>query len=352
MRPPHWKQTLVIFTAAGAFLLGGCISRGPASIAQQRGPYTEVLSLTDQQELLANIVRLAYLDAPVFLQVTSVTASPSVEYGTESEFRLGDGSSPNPLVLGKPKLIVKDSPTITYKPLLGPEFSSELLMPFDIRPVFLMLDNGFDFSVVAQLLFKQLNHLSNARSASTEERAEFRRVTDAVARLLRSGAIRLGTSSEGLRSADGKVVATLTDEALASPDGQLLVRTLGLDSQLKSYELKSGLQGSANTIAVSTRSLLALLSYMSNYVEPPAAHAALVWPTDARTEPDPLLRIHSSAARPDNADPAVFYKGYWFYVRADDLRSRNTLFLIRLLFNLQAHSASGQGDVQLTLPVK
>jgi hypothetical protein len=350
-RPAVFTLFPIGLTAATTLWLTGCVSRGPSSISQQRGPYTEVLSLTDQQELLANIVRLAYLDAPVFLQVTSVTASPSVEYGTESELRLGDGSAPNPLALAKPKLVIKDAPTITYKPLLGREFSSELLMPFDIRPVFLMLDNGFDFSVVAQLLFKQLNHLSNARSARSEERAEFRRVTDAIAHLLRSGELHLGTPDEGLRSG-GRVVATLTDNALSSPEGELIVRTLGLDPQLKRYELKSGLQGSADTIAVSSRSLLALLSYLSNYVEPPAAHTALVWPTDARRDLDPLIRIASSNTRPDNADPAIFYKGYWFYVRADDLRSRNTLFLLRLLFNLQAQSASSQGDVQLTLPVR
>ncbi len=338
--------------SAMAGLLGGCISRGPSSISRQRGPYTEVLSLTDKQELLGNIVRLAYLDAPVFLQVTSVTASPSLEYGTESELRLGDGTAPNPLALAKPYLTVKDAPTITYKPLLGREFSNELLMPFDIRPVFLMLDNGFDFSIVAQLLFKRLNHLTNERSASSAERAEFRQVTDAISRLLRSGGLRLGTPDEGLRSADGRVVATLSDDALASADGQLIVRTLGLDPQLKSYELKSGLQGTPGSIAVSSRSLLALLSYMSNYVQPPPAHASLVWPTDARTEGDPLMRIHSSSSRPDNADPAIFYQGHWFYLRADDLRSRNTLFLLRLLFNLQAQASSHQGDVQLTLPVK
>ncbi len=348
-----WRGALTgLGTAWLVLTLTGCQSRGPVSISQQRGPYTEVLARTDKEELLANIVRLAYLDAPVFLQVTSVTASPSLEYGTESELRLGDGSSPNPLVLAKPKALVKDAPTITYKPLLGREFSSELLMPFDIRPVFLMLDNGFDFSVVAQLLFKRLNHLSNARSASSAERAEFRQVTDAISRLLQSGGLRLGTPDEGLRSADGKVVATLNDEALASADGELVVRTLGLDPRLKSYELKSGLQGTAGTIAISSRSLLALLSYMSNYVEPPATHAALVWPTDARTEPAPLMRILSSEERPAGADPAVFYKGHWFYLRADDLRSRNTLFLLRLLFNLQAQTASSQGDVQLTLPVK
>ena len=55
--------------------------------------------------------------------------------------------------------------------------------------------------------------------------------------------------------------------------------------------------------------------------------------------------------QPDRGDPAVFYKGYWFYIAADDLRSRNTLFLIRLLFNLQAQSSGGD-PVQLTLPVR
>jgi hypothetical protein len=346
------QRALALLILVVSLTLGGCVSRGPTSIAQQRGPYTEVLSMTDQQELLTNIVRLAYSEAPVFLQVSSVTASPSVEYGTESELRLGDGHSPNPLALGKPKLIIKDSPTIVYKPLLGREFSSELLMPFDIRPVFLMIDNGFDFSVVAQLLFKQLNHLSNFRGATVQQRAEFREVTDAIARLLRTGGLRLGTDAEGLRSPSGSVRAELTEEAAASPDGQLLLRTLQLDPALKSYELKSGLQGNRGTVAFSTRSLLSLLSYMSNYVEPPPEHAALVWPTDARTESDPLLRIHSSRSRPDNADPAIFYRGYWFYVQADDLRSRNTLYLIRLLFNLQAQAASGQDTVQLTLPVK
>jgi hypothetical protein len=297
-------------------------------------------------------VRLAYLDAPVFLQVSSVTASPSIEYGTESELRLGDGSAPNPLALGKPKVIIKDSPTIVYRPLLGKEFSSELLMPFDIRPVFLMIDNGFDFSILAQLLFKRLNHLTNARSATNEQRAEFRRVTDAMSRLLNSGALRLGTGAEGLRSASGTVHAELSDDAIASDDGQLLLRTLGLDPALKSYELKTGLQGSSGSVAFSARSLLALLSYMSNYVEPPAGHDAFVWPTEARHEADPLMRIHSSTSRPDNADPAVFYRDHWFYIRADDLRSRNTLYLIRLLFNLQAQAASGADTVQLTLPVK
>lgn len=332
--------------------LSGCISRGPHSITQQRGSYTEVISLTDKEELLTNIVRLAYSDPPVFFQVSSVTASPSVEYGTESELRLGDGSAPSPLALGKPKVLIKDSPTIVYKPLLGREFSAELMMPFDIRPVFLMLDNGFDFSVVAQLLFKSMNGLSNSRSATAAQREEFRRVTDAISRLMTRGDLRIGTPTEGLRASGGHVVGSVPAGALASGDGLLVATALGLDPTKASFKLKPGLTIEPDSIAVSSRSLLALLSYLSNYVEAPPEHSALVWPSDARTEPDRLMTIRSSKTRPDGADPAIFYQGYWFYIRADDLRSRNTLYLLRLLFNLQAQASSGADTVQLTLPVK
>jgi hypothetical protein len=347
------QQVILIASALTSLvLLTGCISRGPSSIAQQRGPYTEVLAETDKQELLSNIVRLAYLDAPVFFQVSSVTASPSLEYGTESELRLGDGSSPNPLILAKPKIIVKDSPTIVYKPLLGKEFSSELLMPFDIRPIFLMIDNGFDFSIVAQLMFKSMNGLSNSRSGTSEQRAEFRRTTDAFSRMLQRGDIRLGTPAEGLRAAGGHVLANFSPGTLATEDGRLVTEGLGLDATKESFELKSGLNQGPGSIAISPRSMLALLSYMSNYVEAPSEHKSIVWPTDARAEPEPLMRIHSSKERPAAADPAVFHLGYWFYIRADDLRSRNTLFLIRLLFNLQAQASNADDTVHLTLPVK
>jgi hypothetical protein len=197
-----------------------------------------------------------------------------------------------------------------------------------------------------------MNQLTNARSATTEQRAEFRRVTDAISRMLKCGDLRLGTTAEGLRSSTSRVLAIVAPGALASGDGQLVAQALELDPAKTSFELMYGLQHDSGSIAVAPRSLLALLSYMSNYVEAPAEHAGLVWPTDARAEAEPLIRIHSSSSRPDLGDPAVYYRGHWFYVQADDLRSRNTLYLIRLLFNLQAQAASGADTVQLTLPVK
>ena len=81
--PAHLRASLASAALGLATLLmSGCFSPGPGSIQNQRGSYTEVLALTDREELLVNIVRLAYCDAPVFLQVSGVTASPSIEYGT------------------------------------------------------------------------------------------------------------------------------------------------------------------------------------------------------------------------------------------------------------------------------
>ena len=46
------------------------------------------------------------------------------------------------------------------------------------------------------------------------------------------------------------------------------------------------------------------------------------------------------------------YGGSLSSVRADDLRSRNTLFLLRLLFNLQADGGAIDDTLQLTLPLR
>ena len=43
----------------------------------------------------------------------------------------------------------------------------------------------------------------------------------------------------------------------------------------------------------------------------------------------------------DASDPAVRFQGSWYYLEADDLRSRNTFYLVRLIFSLQAPPPGG-----------
>lgn len=343
-------RCLALMVSLGA--LTGCINRGPSSITEQRGSYTEVLAQTDKEELLTNIVRLAYLDAPVFFQVCTVTAAPSLEYGSESEVNVSTRGSVLPSMILKPKVLVKDAPTIVYQPLLGKEFSSEMLVPFDLRPSFLMMENGFDFSIVAQLMYKSMNGLSNARTATSAQRAEFRRVTDAISRLARAGLVSLGTTSEGLKTAADHMVVNFAPGAFETPDGRLVAALLRLNTERGSFALRVGVGEDPESILITQRSLLAVLGYMSYSVDIPEAQRRQAWPAEENRDAEPLMRIRSSKNRPAGADPAVFHRGHWFYISSEDLRSRNTLFLIRLLFNLQAQTSGSEEKLQLTLPVR
>lgn len=334
-----------------ALQICSCTTYGPRSIEDQRGSYIQVLADTDKQELLSNIVRLAYMDPPVFLQVNSVTASPRIQYGAGTDFEFGGGVVDPPSTIVKPNIGYSDSPTIVYMPLLGTQFSNELLMPIGLAPVFLMLDNGFDFAVIAELLFKSIGPYTNSRKVNPEEREDFLMVAKAIAGLINSGGFHLGTSEGGISDNDSRILVDVAPGALDSQEGLILSQKLGLRSGIDRFEIRTGLRGDDQSIVISPRSLLSLLSHMSNYVAVPDEHESIVWPTPYREETKTLMRIHHSRSRPALGDPSIRYRGFWFYIDAEDITSRNTLYIIRLLFNLQAQAGSGDG-LQLTLPVK
>jgi len=70
-------------------LFVSCKSLGPNSIHSNRGSYIEALSQTDKEEMLANIVRAKHNDPPVFLKINSISASPSLELGSENRLNVG-----------------------------------------------------------------------------------------------------------------------------------------------------------------------------------------------------------------------------------------------------------------------
>ena len=334
------------------FLCVGCVSVGPRSVQTQRGDYSEVLAVTDKQELLANIVRVKYMDPPVFLQVASVSASPSLEYGSEMELKFGGPNVSRPLGVAIPNVVYKDAPTILYSPLLGKQFANELLLPFTARQVFQLLDNGFDFSVVAQLMFSSMNGLDNRRSASPEQHADFQQAADLLAMFLNKGLIRIGTAGDGFAESNSEWIMVLDEQVANRVDGQKMLSLLGIAPGVRRLPIGLGAYQDPDKLNIGTRSLLSLLSYLSNYVHVPQAHTQITWPDQSERDTKPPIQIFASEKRPKLGDPGIYYRDHWFYVDATDLNSRNTLYLVRLLFNLQAQASEDSDRLQLFLPVK
>ena len=66
----QWKMfPVVLLILAG---LNGCASIGPGTMARDRFDYTTAISDSWKAQMLLNVVKLRYADAPVFLDVASV----------------------------------------------------------------------------------------------------------------------------------------------------------------------------------------------------------------------------------------------------------------------------------------
>ena len=63
-----------------------------------------------------------------------------------------------------------------------------------------------------------------------------------------------------------------------------------------------------------------------------------------------LFHVCVQKKRPREADVAIEYRGYWYFLPLADKRSKSTLALIQALFNLQLAEPKQAGPL-LTLPV-
>ena len=65
--------------AGGVMLTGGCAGIGPMTVARDRFDYNGEVARSWKEQTLLNIVKGRYLDVPVFLDVTQIVSSYSLE---------------------------------------------------------------------------------------------------------------------------------------------------------------------------------------------------------------------------------------------------------------------------------
>ncbi len=325
----------------------GCTSLGPQYIEASRGSYLDVLALTDQEELLANLVRIRYAEAPVFMQVDGITASPTLSFQLEAEIDTGSPGDESTL---KPRVTYEDKPTIVYTPLLGKEFSRELLVPLDPIVLLLLHENGWQLDELMRLLVSSVNGVRN----HPDEAVQFNAIADAFGVLSQNSGLILGTGDRAAADTDRTMSFRLSSSAKASDAGRFLIAELGLDETADVYAVESGFRSEA-PIAITMRPLYAIMSRLADMIDVPAEHHALATASEQhggnQLDRLQLIRIQSSPARPADAVVSIRSRGVWFSIADSDLQSKRTLQTLRLLFNLQAQKGGGTA-FQLSLPVR
>jgi hypothetical protein len=156
----------ILLASALSLALTGCAHLGPRTVAVDRFDYSSAIADSWKQQTLLNIVKLRYLDLPVFVDVSSIVSGYSLQtgvsmVGTVSSNKAVQGN----FVSGGGQAIYTDRPTITYTPNTGERFLRALVTAIDPRNIFALLQSGYAADYILSLTVESLNGVRN-RSAT------------------------------------------------------------------------------------------------------------------------------------------------------------------------------------------
>jgi len=340
------KSFAIALLAATVLGLAGCGSIGPGTVARDRYDYSSSISESWKRQTLLNIVKLRYLDPPIFVDVGQIVAGYSLETGLTA-----GASFPETSTFGGDTATVggsvrfTDRPTVTYVPLTGNQFVKALMTPLPPESVFFMIQSGWPADGVLLAAAASLNGLKNQEtsiSGVVPPDPQFMRALELLRNIQRSGAISLRVKQDANRQQTS--LLTLRGQNVGETtleEARELRRLLRLDPEAAEFTLVFG--GTAahdKELAVLTRSILQIMTTMAGQAEVPAEDVAEGRATpglssaDSAAKPRVLLRIQSSRSKPADASVAVRYRNNWFWIDDRDLPSKRAFALMLMLFTL------------------
>ena len=324
--------------------LSGCSGIGPGTVARDRFDYTAAISESWKRQMLLNIVKLRYGDAPIFLDVASIINQYQLTTDLNASFSWGfpipNQNAYNPKVGVDGNFV--DRPTITYNPLTGEKFARNLMTPVAPATVMSLIEGGYPIDLVFRILVHSVNGIQNSFGGGARARKadpEFYVILDKMRRIQTTGAVALRVKRTENREALMMVFRKRVDKEMEQ-EGREVRRMLGLKEEGGEFRVVYG-SAPANDeeVALLTRSILEVLSDISGTVEVPADHVAekRVLPT---MEPDgegikgTMIRILCSTAKPSDNFAAVPYRDRWFWIDDRDYQSKKLFSFLMFVMTL------------------
>ena len=155
----HWRS--VTGTILLGVMVGGCAdTRGPQLVVNSHIDYNKAVSQVLKEELLLNIVRRRYMEAPQFLNVSSISSSLSTSTSVGAGVSATDIGGDNIFGSGiDASVAFSDSPTITITPRQGEDMSSQLHEPLSVSTVADLAGAGYAVDKVFSILVEGVNNL-------------------------------------------------------------------------------------------------------------------------------------------------------------------------------------------------
>jgi len=343
-------------------LLTGCVHLGPKTIPVDRFDYSTAIADSWKQQTLLNIVKLRYMDLPVFVEVASIVSGYSLQTGGN----IGGTVSSSAAIQGNfaaagVQAIYTDRPTITYVPLTGEKFLTGLLTPIDPKRIFFMLQSGYSADFILALTVESLNGVRNRSTAGglvREADPEFFRALKLLREIQIAGAVGMRVEEDKAKNSTA-VLFFRRDDVPADivEKGAEIRRLLRLAPDAQKFTLTySPMRGADNELTVNSRSLMQIMGAFASYINVPEVHLKdhSAMPSfehvaaDKRTSE---VLIHSGTDKPASSFAAVRYRDHWFWIDDGDWQTKRALTAVMFFFTLADTGESGKLPL-ITIPAQ
>jgi hypothetical protein len=343
-------------------ILTGCAHLGPKTVAVDRFDYSTAIAESWKQQTLLNIVKLRYMDLPVFLDVASVVSGYSIQTGVSVNGTLStDQAVQGNFATVGGQAIYTDRPTITYVPTTGDKFLRGLITPLDPKNIFFLLQSGYAADFILGMAIESLNGVRNRSTAGgtvREADPDFARVLVLLREVQAAGAFGMRVEEDKAKGSTGVIFFRRDDVA---PDiaekGAEIRRLLKMSPDREKFLLTySPARGADDELAVNSRSILQMMQAFASRLDVPEDHLKdhSAWPSpDAPTEPgrQQTMRILSGKQKPASSFAAVRYRDHWFWVDNGDLQTKRSLSVLVFFFTL-AETGSPEKLPLITIPAQ
>jgi len=346
------RISAILAAALIASVTGACNSIGPPTVTRDRSDYGAAIGDSWKQQTLLNIVKLRYGDFPVFMEIAQVIA------GYQLQTTVGAGISAQnyittsvggPVAVGGSAAAAAtyiDRPTVIYAPLTGNDFIKKLMTPIPPAAVLFLLQSGYSATLVMQIAVDSINGVTNESRRAGMTRPgdpEFTRLAQLLYELQLANALQIRVE----RSKDSSEIAVIGfPPTNLGPDvvakATEVRRILHLTGPGRNYQVRyGGWSGKADEVAMVTRSMLQVMLELGVLAQVPEADiaggkatpGAGSVPSPAAERP-PLLNIRSGSAPPTEVYVSIQYKGRWFWIGDEDIRSKSIFTSVMLLFSI------------------
>jgi hypothetical protein len=322
-----------------------CARIGPPAVQRDRLEYGMAVDISWREQMLLNLVKMRYSEAPSFVLVNQIVGGYTLErsispkIGASGQF-IPHQSTETGLraeVSGQYKFT--DRPTITYSPMTGERFSKGMLTPCEVGSLLHLIEAGWNAEILLKVGVQRINGINNISRTPALSRGgdpAFGKVTKLFRKLQQEGL--LGLRVDAKKKPPECHMVFFKPKGI-KPEGKAAIvalqEALDLDPQKSEINVAYGAFRTGNVeLAIQTRSFLHMMAeYAAGVIVPPKeiAEGRVLHIGQFDDEDEHVFRVHSGKTKPEDCFVAVSHRGYWFWIEDTDAYSKHLFALLLLL---------------------